>query len=242
MRLALISDIHGNALALETVLAELGREEFDQLLCLGDVAVGPQPREALERVRELGCPVIMGNWDGAFLSGMPPAHDEVARKLSEISAWWADQLSPDDLAYLETFVPRLQFRVGTGSEIVCFHGSPRSYDDWIFATTPDREIEEMVAGFAAPLMIGGHTHLQMTRRHELGTIVNPGSVGLPFLHWWPNTVVVARWAEYALVEFDGGRLRVDARRTEYDADALLRISLSSGMPHAEWWAGTWAPA
>ena len=71
--IALIADIHGNLPALDAVLEELEREGVDQILCLGDVAVGPQPTETLERVRELGCPVVMGNWDAYFLRRLPGA-------------------------------------------------------------------------------------------------------------------------------------------------------------------------
>jgi predicted phosphodiesterase len=240
MRIAFISDIHGNRIALDAVLAELERESFDRLICLGDVAAGPQPQASLERVRELDCPVIMGNWDAAFLHGMPEAHNEVEQMLVEITAWWAAQLSQDDRSYIETFTPTLELPLGNAGRLVCFHGSPHSYDDWIFPTTPDGEVERMLSGFEAQVMVGGHTHLQMMRRLEVGMLVNPGSVGLPFLHWWPNTVEVAPWAEYGLIDIDGDRLRLDLRRTEYDVAALLRLSRSSGMPHADWWGGTWS--
>ena len=62
MRLAVISDVHGNSTALDAVMSGLGREGVDEAVCLGDVSIGPEPGEALERIRELGCPVIMGNW------------------------------------------------------------------------------------------------------------------------------------------------------------------------------------
>jgi predicted phosphodiesterase len=243
MRIALISDIHGNLFALDAVLRELEREQFDHLICLGDVADGPQPCEALERVRALGCPVIMGNWDAAFLRGMPDPTDEVSQKLADIGAFWADKLAPGHRAFVETFVPTLELPLDDGGQAVFFHGSPRSYDDWIFGGTPDPEVDAMLAGHEGSLMVGGHTHLQLVRRLESGMFVNPGSVGLPFQHWWPNTVVIAPWAEYGLLEIaEDGRLRVDLRRTTYDVEALLALSRESGMPHAEWWAGTWAPA
>ena len=241
MRVGLISDVHGNRLALDAVLAELERDEVDSIVCLGDVAAGPQPREALERVREIDCPVVLGNWDAAFISGeMPPATDRIATMVNEIHAWWAEQLSDDDRDYLRTFVPQLDGRFGM--EMLCFHGSPRSYDDWIFATTPDEEVDAMFAEPRQPLLVGGHTHVQMLRRWEGSLIVNPGSVGLPFLGWWPKTISIAPWAEYAVVSADDGRLQVDLRRTTFDVEALLGISRSSGMPHAEWWADCWLVA
>jgi predicted phosphodiesterase len=64
MRIALIADIHGNVVALDEVLAELEEKAVDQIVCLGDVAAGgPRPVETLERLRELDCPVVMGNAD-----------------------------------------------------------------------------------------------------------------------------------------------------------------------------------
>ncbi|HZO61377.1 MAG TPA: metallophosphoesterase family protein [Gaiellaceae bacterium] len=238
MRVGLISDVHGNCLALDAVLAELEQEPLDSIVCLGDVAAGPQPRESIARVRGLGCPVVMGNWDAAFISGeMPPAADPVSEKVNEIHAWWGEQLTDDDRAYLQTFVPQLEDALGTDS--LCFHGSPRSYDDWIFTTTSDEELEAMFPETHSPLLVGGHTHVQMLRRWERSLIVNPGSVGLAFLGGWPHQVSVAPWAEYAIVTAEDGRLHVDMRRTTFDVAALLELSRSSGMPHAEWWAGCW---
>ncbi|HUF76947.1 MAG TPA: metallophosphoesterase family protein [Longimicrobiales bacterium] len=239
-RVGVISDIHGNRLALDAVLAELEAERIDEVVCLGDVAVGPQPREALARVRELGCPVVMGNWDTAFLDGMPSPADEVERKLVEIGRWWADMLTADDRAFMRTFQPTLELTLPGGERMLCYHGSPTSFDDWILATTSDEEVDRMLGGRAAPLMLGGHTHVQMVRRHRHSVIVNPGSVGLAFYDWPPARVQVAPWAEYGILSWDAGRLGIELRRTTFDVAGLLQLSLASGMPHAEWWAGTWS--
>jgi predicted phosphodiesterase len=242
MRVAFISDIHGNLLALEAVLRELEQESFDRLICLGDVAVGPQPREVLERVHGLGCPVVMGNWDAAFLDGMPEVSDgdEVAQKLVEIGAWWAGALTEDDRGFMSSFVPGLELELPDGNRMLCFHGSPRSYNDWIFAHTPENEVMAMFGEQRAPVMVGGHTHLQMVRRLDGVLMVNPGSVGLPFRQWWPREVRIAPWAEYGLLGFENGRVAIDLRRTTFDVDALLALAKESGMPHASWWAQSWA--
>jgi predicted phosphodiesterase len=239
MRIALISDIHGNLLALDAVLAELEHESFDRLICLGDVAVGPQPREALARVRELDCPVIMGNWDAAFVEGMPPAGDPVMQKLVDVGAFWAGALEPADRDYIRTFMPTLEVELDGGGTLLCYHGSPNSYNDWLFATTPDDEVARMLDGFDAPLMAGGHTHLQMMRRREQSVLVNPGSVGLPFRRWWPNTIRIAPRAEYGLLTVGAGALSIDLRRTGYDVEAMLQLCRESGMPHADWWIESW---
>ena len=238
MRLGVISDIHGNRLALDAVLAELEREGIDELVCLGDVAVGPQPAEAVDRVRELGCPVVMGNWDTAFLGGMPDPRDEVGRMLVELAEWWAASLSAEDREFIHTFVPTLDVRLD-GIDLLCFHGSPHSYDDWIFATTPDEQLRAMLDGFDAPVLVGGHTHVQMIRRFDDRVMFNPGSVGLPFREWWPRPVRISPWAEYGILSSEEGRFSLDIRRTPFDVGAFLEISRSSGMPHADWWISCW---
>ena len=238
MRLGLISDIHGNLLALEAVLAELEREELDSLLCLGDVVAGPRANEALARIRALDCPVIMGNWDAWSVDGMPEPTTQVEEKLYAIGAYWAERLDDADRDSIRGFVPRVELEVG-GTRVLCFHGSPNSYDDWIVATTPDEEVAQLLDPYAAPVLIGGHTHLQMVRRYEGCLFVNPGSVGLPFERWSPEDVEVAPRAEYAVLTAGDGRFAVELRRTGYDVAAHLRSGCESGMPYADWWAASW---
>lgn len=238
MRLGIISDIHGNLLALEAVLAELEREAPDRLICLGDVVAGPQAHDALARIRELGCPVIVGNWDAWSINGMPEPLNPIEERLYDLGAFWAEALDEDDRDFVRTFVPRIEFDLdGTG--LLCFHGSPHSYDHWIIATTPDQELEQMLDGFAAPVLVGGHTHLQMVRRFSDSLFVNPGSVGMPFELWSRGAVRIAPRAEYAILSVESGGFAIDLRRTGYDVGAHLRTGLESGMPHGEWWAASW---
>src|ERR1044072_4681485 len=105
MRVGFISDIHGNLLALEAVLADLERQEGAQLVCLGDICFGHQAHECLARVKELGCPVILGNWDSWSIEGFPPADDPVGIMLYEIGRWWAGLLTDYEKTFVRTFVP-----------------------------------------------------------------------------------------------------------------------------------------
>jgi predicted phosphodiesterase len=239
IRFGLIADIHGNALALDTVLRELEREGIEDIICLGDVAVGPQPIEALERVRELGCPTIMGNWDAYFVNGFPEADNAMASRLIEIGAWWAEQLSAEHLEHMRTFVPTFELELGPIRTLL-FHGSPRSHEDFIYATTPDEKLDPMLGGASAPIMVGAHTHFQMVRRRGDGLLINPGSVGLPFAEPAP-VMRILPWAEYGVLWIQKPRFGIELRRTLFDVQALVRIILESGMPHAEWWAGLWTP-
>ncbi|HEY5058397.1 MAG TPA: metallophosphoesterase family protein [Gaiellaceae bacterium] len=238
MRLGLISDLHGNLPALEAVLGELERDGVERIVCLGDVAVGPQPSETLNRIRAVGCPVVMGNWDAAFVDGLPAATDELSQLINETNGWWSEQLTDEDREFIRTFVPTLDLELD-GLPVLCCHGSPHSYDDGIFATTPDAELEALFDAARPPLLIAGHTHVQLARRFDASLLVNPGSVGLPFRDWPPKPVRISPWAEYAVVEVESERVRVDLRRTPFDVTAFLRMSRASGMPHAEWWADCW---
>src|SRR5579885_939731 len=107
MRIALIADIHGNAVALDAALADIERTGADTIICLGDVAVlGPQPRAVLERLRALGCRNVMGNGDAELLDPPPAdAADEMARHMREIGLWGAAQLSAADKEFVASFQP-----------------------------------------------------------------------------------------------------------------------------------------
>lgn len=242
MRTALIADIHGNLTALDVVLADLARRGADRVVCLGDVAAtGPQPRETLRRLRSLGCPVVMGNADAWLLHPhLDEDADEDARRFAEIDLWCRARLDEDDLAFVRTFRPTVELSIGDGLSLLCFHGSPRSWDEVVTATTPETELEDMLRGVHAGVLAGGHTHVPLVRRHRGTLLVNPGSVGLPY-EIAPDTGEARNppWAEYTVLDTGGGSLSVELRRAPVDARAVTAAALASGMPHAEWWAAGW---
>jgi predicted phosphodiesterase len=245
MRIALISDIHGNAVALDAALADIARDGADAIICLGDVAVlGPQPREVLARLRALGCPNVLGNGDAELLNPSPAdAADEAARHMQEIGLWCAAQLSPDDKAFLGAFQPTVSQPLGNGAALLCFHGSPRSYNEIIEATTPVSDLDEMFAGYSARIYAGGHTHMQLLRRYKDALLLNTGSVGLPINPIPPAADIRnPAWAEYALVAVDGADLSITLRRVPYAVDALITAARGSGMPHVEEWVADWVAA
>jgi predicted phosphodiesterase len=237
MRIGLISDIHGNLFALETVLAELAGENLDDLICLGDVAaLGPEPGAVLARLRALQCPVVMGNTDAWLLA--PPSR--VANEIDQVmTPWCVAQLSDVDLAFIRAFPPTVERSLGAERTLLCFHGSPRSYDDVIVPTTPDDALDAMLGEMRANVLAGGHTHLQMLRRHGDAHLINAGSVGLPGVGAAAQRNRQVRWAEYAIVIVEGDRLDISLRRTPLDIDRMLARAHASGMPAIEWWATLW---
>lgn len=243
-RIGIIADIHGNLVALDAVLADLARAGIERVVCLGDVAWGgPQPHQVVERLRALAYPTVRGNADAELFDvpETPADADEGTRVTLDIDRWCAAQLSPDDdMDYLRALPPTLELPLGDGRALLLVHGSPRSFDDIIVATTPEDDLARMLAGHEAVVMAGGHTHEQMLRRHRGTILVNPGSVGLPFERGpGADDARNPPWAEYAVVDAEGGALRVELRRVPVDIAAVVRAIRESGMPHAEVFARDW---
>ncbi|MFI5272509.1 MAG: metallophosphoesterase family protein [Ktedonobacterales bacterium] len=248
MRIAIISDIHGNFVAFKAVLDDIARERMDRIVCLGDVAAfGPQPGEAVACLRDTGCPTVMGDTDATLLTPEAPATDELLRRLQEIAAWDAARLTPADRAYIAAFPPTLSVALEGDASLLCYHGSPQSFRDPIRATTGDDELAPLFAGFSAQIFAGGHTHIQMLRRYQDALVLNPGSVGLAYDRV-PSSGTAARvvrnppWGEYAILSVTGSRLSVDLRRIPFDVPALKRAARENGMPYAEWWCAEWDEA
>ena len=231
MRVALISDLHANLIALEAVLADAAG--VDQVVCLGDVAtLGPRPREVLARLRALGGPCILGNHD-EFLLDPELIHTYTeAPIIVQAVDWCRAQLSADELAFVRSFQRQRMIPLDGEATLFVFHGSPRSHMEDLLSTTPAEKLDEALAGHTATVMAGGHTHLQMLRQHRGTLLCNPGSVGMPFKEYVAGRVpTILPYAEYAIVEAERGRVRVDLRRVPLDKRALHDATLAcTGNP------------
>ena len=244
MRTALVSDVHGNAVALEAVLADLDREPVDQVIALGDmVQGGPQPAEVVDRVEALGWPVILGNADD-FLLDPAAGAEEASPSQLEARAWSVERLGAERLETIRGYAPTLEAELGNGHTLLAFHGSPGSYDDFLFPATPEGVFRALLGNARASVLAGGHIHLQFLRRVGEALFVNPGSVGLSYDHEQAAEDFTADpWAAYAVIETDpAGGLGVAFRRVPLDRDAIVAAVLASGMPHAEEVAAGWRDA
>ncbi|HEX5944080.1 MAG TPA: metallophosphoesterase family protein [Anaerolineales bacterium] len=239
MRIAVISDMHGNDLAFETVEADIQGQRIDQIVCLGDaIQGGPQPAEVVQRLRRLNCPVVMGNADAWLLSGketvdegIPP---ERLKKMGEIRLWSLSQLTEDDMDFISRFQPTVTLNLENAPDLLCFHGSPTSFDDVILPAAPEEEFQKFLAPFTGRYLTGGHTHAQQIRRIGDLFFFNPGSVGFAYGHYQPDGQFYADpWAEYAILTSRDGLVSVEFRRIPFDAQELIRIYRESGRPFAE---------
>ncbi len=244
MRVALISDIHGNTVALDTVLADIASEGFDVTMCLGDLAAnGPDPTGAIDRIAELACPVVMGNTDSDLVNMPDWWHDpaavgapEDAQRIIEISRWCANQLEDHHKRFLAALPPSIEIDLDEAGHLLGFHGSPKSATDVITASTPPDDLDAMIDGYGQAILAGGHTHVPMIRRHRTQTIINPGSVGLPFAAYgFAGDVAVLNHAAYGSITTTGKQINIELRQIPVDPNSLSSQITNSEMPHGQWW-------
>ena len=227
MKIGLFSDVHGNAVAFDALLAALELHPVDRLVCLGDVIQGgPQPAECLERLRSLGCPVVMGNADWYVLTGDPGVEPETDNQRA-VREWTFEQLSDADREFARSFVPTVH-----EPPLLAFHASPTSFEDVILPSTPEDEFRRLLGDPDAPILAGGHTHQQFVRRRGGSLFLNPGSVGLSydFALVDEDAVRFDPWAAYAVVELVNTRLSVEFRRAPFDPNAVAESIEASTLP------------
>ena len=231
MRVGLFSDVHGNGVGLDAVLADLERTQVDRLVCLGDlVEGGPQPAYCLHRVLELGCAVVLGNTDHWLVHHRFGADADLR---SRLGAWSLEQLDEGDRDVVRSFAPRYELDLGRGRRLVCVHGTPDSFLDTIEPDASETELAELLGEAAA--LAAGHTHVQWQQRVGERVVVNPGRVSGPLGGRELRSVRsdFDGTSDYALLTVAGDELSVDLRRVEYPLHELRRAILDSGMPGAE---------
>lgn len=233
MRIAAISDIHGNLAALDAVLADIARRGVDVTVNLGDIVSGHlQPRETAARLMALALPTIRGNHERQLLAD--PARMGVS------DAYARAQLLPAQLAWIEALPATLRLR----HDVLLVHGTPASDLVYFLDTvTPQcsraatmAEVAQRAGDAAAALILCGHTHMPRSITLPDGRlIVNPGSVGLQAYdddHLYPHVMENGTpHARYAIVEDDAqGRWHAQFHQVEYDWETQARLALAHGRP------------
>lgn len=214
MRVALLSDMHGNAVAFREALADLEADQPDLIVALGDVAQGgPQPRECVELLQELGCPCVYGNSDH-ILVALDFGNEEADERVLETAHWSREQLGEEGLAFLRTFQPTVR----TG-RVLCCHATPTSNEDVVLPDT------DGIPPVDADAVAAGHVHQQWLRRFDRTLWFCVGAIG------------VGRWCEYALV--DDETLAVEFRRIPFDLDELFAVARATDFPHYDRWVESW---
>lgn len=241
MRIGLISDIHGNLVALDAILAELNRAGVDRIVCLGDVAVlGPQPAEVIDRVRERGIATVCGNTDAWLVADHPiPVEQPDSEASIALTEWARSRLGRDQIEWLSTLPLTLDVPLGAGQLMRCFHATPASLDDITHAGQP-AGVGEWVG---ANVMSCGHTHVQGMWRVGVQAWINPGSCGLPGIGPGAPGLAANRdvsWVEFAMIESSARGMSATMRRLSIDMDQMWAAVQASDMPHQAWWRALWS--
>lgn len=229
MRLAIMSDIHGNLAAFDAVLADIAaRGPFDTLGVAGDLCEwGPQPAEALERVRSLDCPVVQGNTDfnvtiagdAARLRAMGKSENSIAGL-----AWTRERIGPDGVAYLAALPFAHAFPGPAGQDVLMVHANPRNFDTHLGPDATPDEVAYLLDGATAPMIVFGHLHTPYVRRVPGHLLVDVSSVG------YPRDGDTR--AAYAILEWSDDGWRATIQRVAYDLAATAAAFEASGMPNA----------
>jgi putative phosphoesterase len=208
MRIGVLSDVHSNRVAFETVLADM--PEVDALVCAGDVVgYNPWPAESVEMMRDREIPTVLGNHDRAVAEGTAFRFNAMAKAGVEHAS---DRLSEDQLDWLADLPnERREF----DGRVKVVHGHPDDPDHY---TMPEEFSPDLLGEEDALVM--GHTHVQHHEVYDDGVVLNPGSVGQP-RDRDPR-------AAYAVLDLDDRS--VEECRVEYDIEAVQRAVEEAGLP------------
>ena len=236
MKYLILSDIHANKTAFDTVL-ETAKGKWDKAVCLGDlVGYGPDPNEAIDRVRELDAVTIRGNHDKAVTGLTNP--EEFNPVAHAAVLWTRERISPENMEYLQK-LPQGPLKTGGFSMV---HGAVYDEDEYVFG--PEQAADGLIDA-PTPVVFFGHTHIQggfTLRGHDVGTLhtrpqapteslsiqlargtsylLNPGSIGQPrdgdsragFAIFDPDSQTVEFW------------------RVPYDVQDVQQRMMAAGLP------------
>jgi putative phosphoesterase len=223
MRIAIISDSHGNLPALENVLLDLDRTgPYDVVLMGGDVAYGgPYPSQCIDRIMERGYPCVRGNTDQMIVDAVTGGGDPQAD-------WVLNQLDEDHLNFLQTLPVQQTIDLGNSRTLGLVHATPWSIYDSILPDGTDVDFRRMLIEANTSVVCYGHIHLQHQRTLGAGTVVAVGSLGLPFDG--------DRRSMYTVIDVEETGFRVDFRRLDYDIEPVIHAARTSGGPNGETFA------
>jgi putative phosphoesterase len=217
-----VSDVHGNPVALEAVLRDLQDADAELVVFGGDLTWGPLPEETRSLVEPLEESVIFvrGNAERALAEAAARA-DGSGDELTVRERWMLERHSASTKAFLSAFVETAVVEIaGLGVVRFC-HGSPRSDEELITFATPEPRMRALLEGVAENVLVSAHTHIQFDRTVAGIRSVNPGSVGMPY----EGRPGAAYWA---LLGPD-----VELRNTAYDVDEAVHRYRSTDDPAAE---------
>jgi predicted phosphodiesterase len=219
MRIVIFSDVHGNVVALEAVLAAIRREAApDALFVAGDLVLfGPRPAESLAVLRSLeGARFVKGNTDQYLIDG--------TENQQEV-AFARARLSQDDIAFIRDLPFEQRLEVAPGHELLVVHANPRDLEGHITPDSADAQIRPWFEGVTAEVIAFGHYHVPFVRQLDSWTLVDVASVGM--------SRDGDQRAAYAILTWERGAWQIEHRRVAFDIQAVACDYMAVGFPNAE---------
>ena len=227
MRIAFISDIHGNANALDAVLKDIQNRQVERVYVLGDIAYrGPEPQRSVDLVRSLDTFVIKGNADEWVVRGVEQGEvpDHVLEMMRLERDWIYSQMDQESIQYLNDLPTELKLEA-EGVHIHAYHATPDNLFDIVLPHESEELIRTKMMVKDADLYVYAHIHRPFIRYINGKCIINLGSVGLPF-DGLPK-------ASYALIDIHEGSFQTSIVRVDYDIQKTIQQFEESDYPNKE---------
>jgi putative phosphoesterase len=230
-RIAVLSDVHGNLVALEAVLKQIKKDRPDAVLVAGDLVMnGPDPNGTVDALRSLegdGALIVSGNTDIAvgdfdYGSAYPQYQDGVPDTITTAAEWAHDELGDEQLDWLRRLPSERRMRSEDDTLVLVVHASPGSQTRGFDQALDANIVFERAAATDARIICVGHTHVPEVRDLGWKVIVNDGSAGYVF-----DGDPTASWA---MVTVAGGEASAVIRRTEYDVLTVANAISARGLP------------
>lgn len=227
MKIAILSDVHGNAVALDAVIKDLHAKKVERVIVLGDLAYrGPEPARSIEIIQALSDEVIKGNADEWVVRGVRngEAPQQALAIMQEEQQWIRSRLNEEHVEYLATLPTELYFET-EGIRFHAFHATPNNLFQNVLQNEADHElVEKLMKNKDADIYLYGHIHKAYKRIIHGKTVVNVGSVGLPF-DGIPKS-------SYVLIDVLKGQVEFHHIRVPYDLEKVCQLYDAYDYPNA----------
>ena len=236
MKIAVLSDIHGNTSALEAVLADAKAEKVDEYWLLGDILMpGTGRRRILNLLADLPITVrVLGNWENSLWRGLHRKLDPTKashRYLLRQCQYILEEISPEEIEDLHNQPMQVHRRFGDLTVGITHHLPDKNWGRELSHTGKQEDFDRLVTEPHASIAVYGHIHQQFLRYGSDGQLIlNPGSIGQPF--FLDAQLRKDLRAQYMILEFDeAGLSDVGFRRVNYDVEAELQLAKDLKLPY-----------
>ena len=235
-KIAILSDIHGNATALKAVLSDAKRQEATEYWLLGDIFLpGPGENDLLALLKDLPITAtVRGNWDDCVLEALDGQYgleDLQEVQLLRMTQYLMERMDPDQIAWLRS-LPMVAKKEIDGLRFSLSHNLPdKNYGSDLLVDNDTDNFDQLLDE-ETDVAVYGHVHKQLLRYGSQGQqIINPGSIGMPYFDW---EALKNHRAQYAVIEVEDGELvNILFRKVAYDYEAELELAKSKGLPFIE---------